>query len=826
MPETTRILIVDDNMINRDMLVEMLAADNVEFAQAVDGEQAVELLEEASQPFDIMLLDLVMPKMDGFEVLEVIKERHLAKDMPIVMISAENAANFMSRAFDLGACDYIPRPFETSVVRRRVTSTLELFRKQRTIAAQLREANMRYMDTVKRMQTDLLVYIHMDLESDSYSESTESQGFLGTLDLDGTIDDLVTKLASHIPDASARDKAIGMFRRESILRTWEAGQDTIAFEHDYVTEDGRRLKLATAIGIMRNPVNGKLEAILYSLDMSKAYVKQRIQELLYEDVYDGIALIDKRLKTITAYEASDKTARTAFSKHYDNTFYDSSTATGADAVVSEQDRGFFLESTTLNHICAQLEEDDSYSLVVRTKDADGRKNRYTYRYLDDSHEALVLTIEDCTKSSETDTLTGRLNRSGFESAVAARLTSSDALGAGLSILFIDIRGFRTVNDLFGRESGDAILREYAKYLANCAFMPLATGRTEGDQFLCLVRSNTLDDATLREALSFTTTTSTGKTVSLRARCGIYPVESREFSVSSMCDAARAALDVIDNEYAKPYAMFDSNVHKSYLEREYLLSHLDSALENDEFEPYYQPIVDAKTHQIVSAEALVRWISPQLGAVSPAKFIPALERSGRISLVDLSIAKSVQKLLETRHASGKRIVPVSTNLSRMDFYDNDMMAALIKDTQSATIPASYLRKELTESSYVAFTQTQRQTLSKLIELGMPLLLDDFGTGASSFSTVRDVDFSIIKIDKSFIDGIGASDKGDSLLYSIVRMAHGLGLKTVAEGVEDEGQLEFLSACECDYIQGFYFSRPLPASEFERLLDMDHVDWNAL
>ena len=825
MAEATRILVVDDSSFNREFLESMLQDDGVIISQACDGEEALDMLRDTPIPYDIMLLDLVMPKLDGFGVLEAVAKEHLAQDMPIVMISAEDTADFMSRAFDLGACDYIPRPFDANVVKRRVRNTLDLFRKQRTIAAQLRDANMRYMDTVKRMQSDMILYVHMNLDNDTYSESSQMHPYLEGLDPNGGIDELMARLFSFIPNDAQRNKAVEISHRASIIRSWEAGQDTIALEHDFTTLDGRNLKLVTSIGIVRNPVDGALEAILYSLDMSRAYVKRRIEELLYEDVYDKIMLVDVAGKYITTYDATTPDSVPS-QYHYDHDSYYAAVSGAAETLILEQDRAFLLESAKIDNVCEALQEEPTYSFVVRTSLGDGCKIRYTFRYLDDSRDTLLIYTEDCTKSSETDALTGGLNRNGFESATAARLSIKDAVNDELAILFIDLRGFRTVNDLFGRETGDAILREYAASLTHSAIEPLATGRTDGDQFLCLVKSSMLDESSLRSALNFTAQIAAGKNVELHARCGIYPIKSTEFPVSSMCDAAQAALDAIDNEFAKPYAVFDASVHKSYLDREYLLSHIDSALDNGEFKPYYQPIVDAKTHQIASAEALVRWISPELGMVSPARFIPELERSGRISLVDLSIARSVQELLETRHAQGKRIVPVSTNLSRMDFYDEPMMQALLADTASATIPASYLRKELTESSYVAFTEVQRQVLAKLIEQGMPLLLDDFGTGASSFSAVCDIDFSIIKIDKSFIDGIGKSEKGDTLLYSIVRMAHSLGLKTVAEGVQDAAQAEFLTACECDYIQGYYFSRPLPADEFERLLDMDSVDWSAL
>ena len=824
--ESTRILIVDDNMLNRELLIDMLQTDNVEITQASDGEEAIRLLEPPAEPFDIMLLDLVMPKMDGFEALEAIRKDNLAQDMPIVMISAENVADFMSRAYDLGACDYIPRPFDANVVQRRVHNILELYKKQRAIAAQLAEANMRYMDTIKSTRADIVLYMHINLERNTFVQSAQTQPYLGGLKHEAGIDDLVNALFEHVPDAEQRAQIIKTMSRANIMRCWQAGQSTIAFEHDFIDLNGRRIKLATSLGIVENPVDGELEAMLCSLDISRAYIKRRMETLLYEDVYEYVAIIDVSKNTINTCSVTGDAAKRGSLATYHNMDFCLAAKQCAEHFVLEQDRPFFLENTKLDRICKTLAADGEHTFVVRTPRTDGKKIRYDFCYLDDACDIIVACARDCTKDTETDLLTGRLNRTGFENAVDARLKIDAGSACELSILHIDIRGFKNVNELFGRETGNAILRDFAKVLSHSALEPLAIGRIEADKFLCLVKNEHINDATLRDTLSFTAKAMDKKTVNLHARCGIYPIKNVEHPASSMCDAAAVALAAITNEFAKPYAFFNTQVHESYLKRELMLSSIETAIENNEFKPYYQPIVDAKTHEIVSAEALVRWESPKMGTVSPGDFIPALERSGRVSLVDLKIAQSVQKMLEARDAQGKRIVAVSTNLSRMDFYDEDMMNELVSNIKKATIDARYLRKELTESSYVAFSNRQRELLDRLIELGAPLLLDDFGTGASSFSTVRDVDFSIIKIDKSFVDGIGASEKGDSLLYSIVRMAHSLGLGVVAEGVETKEQVDFLAACDCDYIQGYYFSKPLPQDEFEALLDMESIDWQAL
>lgn len=265
MVEATHILIVDDAEFNRELLKAMLEDDNVFISEAENGQEAIELIMAAPKPYDLLLLDINMPIIDGFGVLKFMHEKNLTEDTPVIMISAENATDFMDLAFSLGATDYIPRPFDANVVQRRVRNTIALTRKQRAISTQLRDANMRYMDTIKRISDDIVFYIHLDLDDDSFRAIEDTERYLSHFELDGSIDDMVAKLFELIPQEEARSRAIELFNRESLLQSHEAGQDTVALEHDYIAGDGKRLKLATTVGITSNPITGDLEAIIYSI---------------------------------------------------------------------------------------------------------------------------------------------------------------------------------------------------------------------------------------------------------------------------------------------------------------------------------------------------------------------------------------------------------------------------------------------------------------------------------------------------------------------------------------------------------------------------------
>ena len=228
-------------------------------------------------------------------------------------------------------------------------------------------------------------------------------------------------------------------------------------------------------------------------------------------------------------------------------------------------------------------------------------------------------------------------------------------------------------------------------------------------------------------------------------------------------------------------------------------------------------MDAKTGKIVSAEALVRWFHEQKGFISPGQFIPALEKGGYISELDRYMIEKVTGCLDQRRAEKKRFVPVSVNLSWMDFYDENMLEWIVRGLKKNNPNEQKIRFEITETSLAAIGENHTRMLMHLKENGAEILLDDFGNGYSSFGMLQDYDFDILKMDISFVRNIGVNKKSESILRAIIDMAHQLGIRLVAEGAETEEQVAFLRANGCDYIQGYYYYKPMPENEFLQLLD---------
>ena len=311
--------------------------------------------------------------------------------------------------------------------------------------------------------------------------------------------------------------------------------------------------------------------------------------------------------------------------------------------------------------------------------------------------------------------------------------------------------------------------------------------------------------------------SSGKTIRLFSRCGIFYVKDKEMSVNMMIGRAKLAKKYIEDEYVQPYKVYDSSMQTAYIDKAEIAGELAEGIAKGELQVYYQPVVDVKTGQIASAEALIRWHHSEKGFLSPGFFIPALEESGHISELDDYVIHQVSDFLMDRYHAGKNVVPVSVNLSWMDFYDEKIMEDILDKCKNNDLKEKLIRLEVTETSYAAMGESRNSILESFRTEGVKIMMDDFGTGYSSFGMLQQYNFDIMKIDMSFIRQIETNPKTKSMLRFLIDMAHEMGIYIVAEGVETEVQADFLKKSHCDYIQGYYYYRPIPQEEFRKLLD---------
>ena len=316
----------------------------------------------------------------------------------------------------------------------------------------------------------------------------------------------------------------------------------------------------------------------------------------------------------------------------------------------------------------RIEIIERYSFSVHQFNKEGEKclKNYTFFYFNKFFDTIVATVEDITEKFEQDILTGGYNRQGFIRHVERILKESEDR-TGYAVVFFDIKNFKAVNELFGTEIGDMMLRKVYEDVRKSELKPLVSAREDADHFICLVERKNLN-LDMLTGMCQKKLTRGGKTLHLSVKCGIFMLEKKKMSVNGMIDRAKIAQRYITDEFVQSYKIYDSSMKNTYIDKATLAGELEEGIEQGQFKVYFQPVVDAMTGKIASAESLIRWFHPKKGFISPGVFIPALEDSGHISELDLYVLDSVNKFQKKRYQSDKITVPVSTNLSWMDFYD--------------------------------------------------------------------------------------------------------------------------------------------------------------
>lgn len=295
----------------------------------------------------------------------------------------------------------------------------------------------------------------------------------------------------------------------------------------------------------------------------------------------------------------------------------------------------------------------------------------------------------------------------------------------------------------------------------------------------------------------------------------YPCVDSGVSVPSLCNRALTALDEVNFQFGRQFAEFNDEFKDKYSRRHAILGYMETAVKENQFEVYYQPKFSLGEEKTGGAEALVRWTHPELGFISPGEFIPLFESIGFITELDFYVAERTCRDLREWIDSGKPVVPVSCNLSRADFSHPALAETIVKIADKYSIPHELLHIEVTESAYTDNMKVFLDTVQKLHNAGFRIELDDFGAGYSSLTVLSELDIDILKLDMYFAQNM-TTDKQLLILKHIFSIAQRLNIKIVAEGVETKEQSDAFKDLGCDYIQGYYYSKPLPKAQFEEYL----------
>lgn len=931
-----KILIVDDSELNRELLAGMLG-DEYEIYQVENGKKAIDILEENREQFKLVLLDINMPVMDGYEVLSIMKRRKWLDKLPVIVISAEISGESVKKAYELGASDYFVRPFNVAIVLRRVRNMITLYD---NISSNLKDA-------VTMLSTIFYRILKIDLEADSYEiieqgnsdplrelyqkesisaclkdvaekgyiheedykeytefcslehlkkifldgsqyaslqyrrvlegqyrwvsmeivRSTEyrednqqvvmyirdinddylkllqiamchtldsvgivsaniSQGiclsFAGRRDelecqSEESIDTYIQRVSEMIPMPESREHFCQVFSQQNMLKRFTEGTAALSMEAAFFySEEQQPCVLRINVDMACNSFSREIEGVLHFTDVTVAYLIENVPQKIYQKDYENIIIIDAKREKMIKTDVLSSVISDYLKKEE---AYEGYRSYSSHRAVVESERERFKKCVELSTIKEGLRKDKQYFFTIHETDKTGevRLKRYSYIYIDERVDIIVGAREDITEFSEKDVLTGGYNRRGFI-RITERLLNEVPDRTKYAVLFFNVKNFKAVNELFGEESGDVVLQNIFRTLTHSKLSPVITARVESDHFVCLVENKNLDFEELTSVCD-NKFVKDGKCMNLIIRCGIFYVEEKPMKISGMINRAKLAKRYITDEYVQPYMVYDHSMQVAYIDKAKLAGELQEGIAKEQFKVYYQPVIDTKTGKIASAEALIRWIHPDKGFISPALFIPALEENGHISELDFYVLKKVWQFINDRCENNKFVVPISVNLSWMDFYDEIMMEKILKemDRFRENGREHMARFEITETSYAAIRENRSGILESLRIKNAKILLDDFGSGFSSFGMLQDYDFDILKIDMSFIRKIGENPKTKSIVHSIIGMAHEIGIKTVAEGVETEEQVSFLRQSGCDYIQGYYYSKPLPEEEFVEFLE---------
>lgn len=689
------VLVVDDEATIRLMTRRFLENAGFLVVDAANGAKAQKQIEQVAP--DIVLLDVDMPGMDGYEVCEWIRSRKETCYTPIVMITGREDPISVDEAYERGATDFIVKPISWSILPHRVRYILRGAQMQFA----LRDSHSRVKAIVEAMPDRL------------YS-----------IDQWGRVVGDNTSLAS--PDARSGTT--------SSIRTGNWSQ----FEHAF---------------------------------------RQEVERI---------------------------------------------------AVTH-------LESVLVEKVAVE----SSFSLIAD----EHRVHHYEVRLVKQMDHLALAVVRDVTAQEESakkihqlayyDSLTGLPNRQLFSSELRQLLEVSKQKQLQFALLYLDLDHFKRINDTLGHTTGDELLKMVANRLSRCLRSEdmIARGseltdahsnvaRLGGDEFTLLVRETDAVEniesvasriiETLKSPFEFN-----GHEFVVTPSIGIaiYPIDGED--EESLLKSADVAMYQAKQRGRSGYSFCTETTSVRSLERLDLELDLRRALESNQFELHYQPKVTTHNWTVVGAEALLRWNHPERGWVSPAQIIPIAEDTGLIVPLGRWIVQEACRQIATWRAAGLRECPIAVNLSSQQFWQDDIASVVESALGTHNVASNLLELELTEGVLMRDVKQTRDALQILKAIGVSLAIDDFGTGYSSLAYLRQFPLDALKIDRSFVSDLPASDAA-AICDAIISMARSLHLRVVAEGVENISQLEYLTGRLCHEIQGYYFSKPLPANEFDALL----------
>lgn len=628
----------------------------------------------------------------------------------------------------------------------------------------------------------------------------------------------------HVPEfwfnhVHPEDQPVVLQARQRLL-----DQGSLNYQYRFLHADGRVIWIEDQLMLIRDVSGNPSEIVGAWLDITDHKVAEqhlRINAQVFEysregiittDADNNILSVNKAFTEITGYAVGDvigKNPRMLASRRLSKSFYKSMWR----QIVNE---GYWQGEVFNRRKNGELYPQRLSISTVRNQD--GKITQYIGIINDLSEHKLA--EERIQFLSNFDPLTLLPNRSLLCDRAKLALAAAKRAQNSVALLYLDLDRFKIVNESLGPSIGDELLKELSERLAKGLRPDDTLSRQGGDEFVILLPDTDAEGAAhvAKKMLAIISKpfTFNAQRITLTSSIGIaeFPQDGDNFD--QLAQSADAALYRAKQAGRNNFQFFTRQMHEQAYEVLHIENELRRALEQDEFLLHYQPQVDASTSKIIGAEALIRWQHPQKGLVSPASFIPIAEESGIINEIGNWVLNTAVRQAAQWQAAGIPIVPVAVNLSVVQFRQDTLYQTICQTLRESKLDPAMLELEMTEGIAMENSERTISVLEQLNALGVRLSIDDFGTGYSSLSYLKRFKIDKLKIDQSFVHDLDRYPEDAAIITAIIGMAKSLGFKTIAEGVETQEQLDFLRDKQCDQIQGYLFSKPVPADDFAQLL----------
>lgn len=630
-----------------------------------------------------------------------------------------------------------------------------------------------------------------------------------------TVDEFYAAMAEDIhPLDKIRFDEI--FSVDGLKKVFENGESTVQGDFLFYENGKRYIWLRIVADLVRNPLNDSLETIISAIDINRGKRLEQIGDKLIKDGFDSIGLID--VKSGCVYGTKKMADSELFGGFVvdKGVLYDRAARIVLKRVLTKHDYDYIIESFMLSNVIHELENKQFYFLTTRFYNRSAKKDlqyRISFSYIDERKESILVSSEDISHvlASKTDIETGLLNSTGFHEKVEKWLEENPNKKYRVYRYILD--GFNDINGVYGFETGNKLLRDVGVFMRMHNDENSFSAHLNANHFVrfCSEDHNSAETV-LKEFNEYFSHYDIDYPLSIHI--GVYDLCEENCDSLAMVYKAYIALQSLETSASKRIAYYAPGLLSNVQSRRELLGELKSAISGGQFEIWFQPQIDYKTKSIVGAEALVRWRHPERGFIPPSEFIPLLERSRQITVLDRYVWEQCCRYV--RHLMDMGVtLPVSVNVSRVDIEDIKVCDIILEYVKKYKISPELIKLEITESAYMSRRDELKNVVTQFKKAGFTVEMDDFGEGYSSLNILKDSDVDVLKLDMNLTAGIEDA-KTVEILKSVVNMAHNLNVFVIAEGVESKAQADTLASLKCRYMQGYFFGKPMPAAEFEKLL----------